>query len=339
MTLKRLGLQAALAAVLPAVALAVAIALGGPGTPPPAASFHDPFQSVDFSDLAPLRHFAARDGARLAYRVYAPAMPPARASVVLVHGSSASNASMHVLAQAFAAAGFAAYALDMRGHGASGDKGRIDHIGQLEEDLQAFMEQVAPAAPSTLVGFSSGGGFVLRFAGSARQDAFHSYLLLSPYLGPDAPNYRPTGGGWVEVGVPRIVAIAVLHAAGIRAFGDLPVVRFALDERAQALLTPHYSFTLAMNFQPQRDYQANIRAVRHPVSVVAGADDEAFLVNTLQGIFRAQNQDWPVTLVPGIGHIALTLDPVAVSAAVQAVRHMQRPRAGPAANAPALRGD
>jgi pimeloyl-ACP methyl ester carboxylesterase len=40
---------------------------------------------------------------------------------------------MHELAKAFAAAGYAAYALDIRGHGDSGDKGKIAYVGQLED--------------------------------------------------------------------------------------------------------------------------------------------------------------------------------------------------------------
>ena len=313
----------ALAAALLVVALAIAINFGGPTTPPPLASINDPFKSVDFSGLPPIWHFAAKDGSPLAYRFYAPIGPAARGSVVLVHGSSASSNSMHVLAKAFSHAGFVAYALDIRGHGASGNKGRIGYVGQLEDDVNSFVRSVSPAQPSTLVGFSSGGGFVLRFAGSDRQDEFQSYLLLSPYLNQNAPNYRPGNGGWVGVGVPRIVAIALLNTVGIRAFNDLPVIRFALNEQAKSFLTPEYSFALAANFQPKRDYEANIRAVHQPVSVVAGTDDELFYTNKLESIFRAQGKTWPVTLVPGVGHISLTLDPSAVNAAVQAVDRMQ----------------
>ncbi|MFM5616223.1 alpha/beta hydrolase [Aeromonas veronii] len=65
---------------------------------------------------------------------------------------------MHKMASAFSQAGYDAYALDIRGHGASGDKGTIAYIGQLEDDLEDFIKSVAPAKPATLVGFSSGGG-------------------------------------------------------------------------------------------------------------------------------------------------------------------------------------
>ena len=110
---------------------------------------------------------------------------------------------MHPMATALATAGIHVYALDVRGHGDSGPKGHIAFIGQLESDLQLFVKAVQPPRPSTLIGFSSGGGFVLRVAASEMQSSFDSYLLLSPYLGHTAPNYRPDSGGWVAVGVPR----------------------------------------------------------------------------------------------------------------------------------------
>lgn len=209
--------------------------------------------------------------------------------------------------------------MDIRGHGASGVKGSIGYIGQLEDDLASFMKTVALAKPATLVGFSSGGGFALRFAGSQRQDIFQSYLLLSPFLGADAPNTRPDSGGWVNVGIPRIIALSVLNRLGIRAFNDLPVMSFALSDEAKKFLTPTYSFSLASNFGPQRDYAANIRAVHQPVAILAGSSDEAFKTEMLGGIVRKQGQSWPVTLLPGIGHIPLTLDPVPVGASIKAV--------------------
>ena len=114
-----------LAVIAIPVAAFVAIVFGGPKSLPPMASVNDPFKTVDFSDLPPLRHYAAEDGAALAYRYYDPVGATPRGSVVLIHGSSASSNSMHILAKGFANAGYAAYALDIRGHGASGIKGKI----------------------------------------------------------------------------------------------------------------------------------------------------------------------------------------------------------------------
>jgi alpha-beta hydrolase superfamily lysophospholipase len=312
-----------LCATILLAALAGAIAFGGPKPIPPMASINDPFRTVDFSDLPPLARFTAGDGASLAYRKYSPSSGAPRGSVVLVHGSSASSNSMHPMAKAFAHAGYVAYALDIRGHGASGQKGQIAYVGQLEDDIAAFMNATSPPQPATLLGFSSGGGFVLRVAGSSRQDLFQSYLLLSPFLSQDAPTFRPDSGGWVSVGVPRYVGIALLNVAGIHAFNGLPVTSFALDDKAKSLLTPQYSYALATNFRPNRDYAADIKAVRHPCAVIAGAADELFLTDRFEPLFRSLGKDWPVTLLPGIGHIPLTIAPAALAQAVQAVGRLQ----------------
>jgi non-heme chloroperoxidase len=102
----------------------------------------------------------------------------------------------------------------------------------------------------------------------------------------------------------------------------LPVIRFALNEEAKAFLTAEYSYALATNFRPDRDYRANIRALGSPVSLVAGQDDELFYADRFAGVFRAEGKNVPVTLLPGITHISLTLEPTAVQAAVSAVTSM-----------------
>ncbi|MDB5958437.1 alpha/beta hydrolase [Ramlibacter sp.] len=303
--------------------LAAALAFGGPHTPPAMPSINDPFKGADLSHLPPRRTYTGEDGTPLAYRAYSPEGTAALGSVVLVHGSSASSESMHLLATAYAKAGYPVYSLDMRGHGASGSKGHIAYIGQLDDDLARFLASVRPPAPVTLVGFSAGAGFVLRVAGGARQEAIQSCVLLSPFLGQGAPNERPGNGGWVDVGIPRVVALSLLHMMHVEVFQELPVLRFALNEKARGLLTPEYSFALAANFRPPRDYAGTIRSVQRPCAVLGGSADEAFDTSKLEGVFRANGKDWPVTLVPGVNHIGLITQPRAVEAAVQAVQALR----------------
>lgn len=310
------------------VLTAAAIAFGGPRPIAPMASINDPFAQVDFSGLPPLKHYLAADGAALAYRQYAPATGAGRGSVVLVHGSAGSSNSMHPMATAFARAGYVVYALDIRGHGDSGRKGQIAYVGQLEDDMAAFVKAVAPKQPSSLLGFSSGGGFVLRVAGGPRQDLFQSYLLLSPFLRYDAPTARPASGGWVSVGIPRFVGIMLMNHAGIHRFDDLPVLAFALNEKARAVLTPEYSYALMVNFSPHRDYVADIKGVGRPCALIAGDADEVFHTDRFEPLLRAQGRDWPVTLLPGVGHIPLTIDAAALAKEIEVVGQLQSKAGG-----------
>ena len=312
-----------------AAALAAAVAFGGPGQPPAMASISQPFKGVDFSGLPAIERFTARDGTPLAFRHYAPSAGPGRASVVLVHGSSATSTSLHPLAQAFQRDGFDVHALDLRGHGGSGVRGRIGYIGQLEDDVEDFVKAVKPASPRTLIGFSSGGGFVLRFASDPRQTLFNNYLLLSPFLSQDAPTQRKNSGGWVSVGMPQIVAIAVLNRVGVTLFNDLPVTAFAVQDADRAVLTAQYSYALAQNFRPRPEYAADIAAVRQPMAVLVGQGDEAFHADRFAAVFAAGSPPLPVTVLPGLGHITVTLDPVAHRAAIAAVRQLNLPGATP----------
>ena len=314
-----LGLGVAASVV--AAAIAIAVAFGGPRSIQPMSSINQPFAQVDFRMMPEVKRFPAREGTTLAWRQYLPAVgapashPPRR--IVLVHGSSASSRSLHPLAQALAAAGFTVNALDMRGHGDSGPRGQAAYVGQLEDDLEDFMRATPFAGPSTLLGFSSGGGFVLRVAGGARQDSFDRYVLLSPYLRFDAPTSRPDAG-WASVGVPRIIGLRLLNHFGATTWNDLPVVEFALNDQVRRLLTPRYSYTLAASFGPHDDYRADIRGARHQVLLLAGTEDELFHADLFAAAFAEAGRPVSVTLVPGVNHIGLTLAPQALAAIVRA---------------------
>src|SRR5258707_15023624 len=133
-----------------AAALSLVALVAAPLTlPPPLASIADTARE----------RFQARDGTGLAYRHY-PARPAAVGRVaILVHGSSGSSASIHALADALAARGVETFAVDVRGHGASGARGDIGYGGQREDDLADFVAVVRktnPGAPLGLIGHSAG---------------------------------------------------------------------------------------------------------------------------------------------------------------------------------------
>lgn len=305
-------------------ATALALIFGGPSRPPTLEGINAPFRALDNSDLPALSTYQARDGTPLAFRRYASSADTSHGSVVLLHGSAADSRSMHPLAQAFASAGYTTYALDIRGHGASGTNGDIAYVGQLEDDLEDFMQTIEPVAPCTLVGFSSGGGFALRMAGGQRQQLFSNYLLLSPFISQEASTYRADSGGWTRVGLPRYIAIMLLNRFGIDAFNHLPVVRYAVDESAD--LTPAYSYDLAQNYRPKADYRAVLRATNHPMRVLVGEDDQIFRAGQFATVFQNAGSDVAIDQLPDIDHIGLILDPDAIDAAVAAIQALNGQR-------------
>lgn len=314
-----------ISAFLVVCALTASLVWGGPKPIPPMRSISDPFTGVSVEGMPALSRFAARDGTQLAYRRYVPANGTTeRGSVMLVHGSSANSQSVHPLAQSFAAAGYTVYAFDIRGHGKSGEKGRIGYIGQLDDDLEDFMKATRPAKPRTLVGFSAGGGFALRVAGSQRGALFDNFLFMSPYVHHRAVTNRSNdSGGWVSIGIPRVMALVALNRVEVTRFNQLPVSSFAVSDNPEADLTPWYSYALAANFEPQSDYRAGIRSIAGPAEVIVGQEDEIFLADKFRPLFdEAGRKDVPVTVVPATGHIALTLSDAGRTAAVAAVERL-----------------
>jgi non-heme chloroperoxidase len=294
------------------------IAFFPPKSPPTLESIAAPFRTVDFSEVPQLSRYIARNGTQLAYRAYL--TRNAVHNMVLIHGSSGSSLSMHPLAEFLKKKGMTAYALDIRGHGDSGRKGDIAYIGQLEDDLEDFVNQVLNRGDeATLIGFSAGGGFALRFAGGSRQKLFSQYILLAPYIGYDSPTIRPDNGGWAEVSMPRMIGILLLGPIGEKLFGHLPIIAYAIDPQFSEYLTARYSYRLLRNFSPHYDYRSDMTNAKQPMSVLVGENDELFFPSAYQPLFADKHPQTKVLVVPGAGHITLTTGPSGVSAITKAI--------------------
>jgi alpha-beta hydrolase superfamily lysophospholipase len=282
--------------------------------PPELTSISKKARSVDRSDMPGLERFHARDGTELAYRHY-PGRAPATGQVaIVVHGSSASSIAVHALAKTLAERGIETYAPDIRGHGGSGTRGDIVYLGQLEDDLSDFVgeiRKVRPAAPLTLIGHSSGGGFALRVAGSPIQNLFERTILLAPYLGYDAPSSRANSGGWANPDISRFLALAAMRRLGIVCCESLPTIAFAVAPNTSPILVPTYSYRLMRNFATSGDYRRDIAAATKPVTVIAGAADELMFSEKYSD---AVGQHVSVKLIDGVDHMGIVSDTAAVTA-------------------------
>jgi pimeloyl-ACP methyl ester carboxylesterase len=317
MTMRKLfaGLVALLgiAAIIP---LAV-IALSAPKSPPAMLSMAAPFRQIRLDNIPGPQHFQARDGVSLQYYSY-PARPDQLA--VLIQGSVGPGVSMHALAQALRAAGVTTFVLDIRGHGGSGRRGDIDYIGQLDDDLADFVGQLGPAKSGesrTLVGFSAGAGFTIRFAGGPYGLLFDRYVFLSPIL-PGAPTLRPNAGGWTNIALPRIVTIASLDRLGIHWFDAFPVISYAVSpQNTQG--TASYSYRLAINFGAGRQYETYLRNIRRPAVVLVGSVDEQVVADQFEPLLQRLDVNIPVTIVPNMKHADMIVTPAALQAVVGAI--------------------
>src|SRR5216683_4586431 len=285
--------------------------------PPELRSISQARGSVDFSALPGISRFQARDGTMLGFRHYAASGPATGRGAIVIHGSSGSSGTtIHALSAASAGRGVETWAIDIRGHGASGMRGDIGYVGQLEDDLSDFVAVVrntTPTVPLTLIGHSAGGGFALRVAGSPIQNLFERTVLLAPYLGYNAPTNRPNSGGWASADIPRIIGLLALRAVGINCCEALPVLAFAVPPNSEKNLVPTYTDRLMRNFATHRDYRTDLAAATRPLTIISGADDELMLADKYAAAVRGVTPPVDVKLIDGVNHMGIVSAPEAVS--------------------------
>lgn len=286
-------------------------------------SVSESVKDIDWSTLPPLERFQARDGTWLGFRHYGPKGTATDRGAIFIHGSSGSSGTVnHALTAAMAAHGVETWALDTRGHGASGTRGDIGYVGQLEDDLVDFVAHVrksAPDLPLTLVGHSAGAGFSLRVAATPIvQDLFVRTVLVAPYLGYDAPTNRPHSGGWVNADIPRFLGLAVLRKLGIDCCSQLPVLAFAVPPNSERILTPTYSDRLMRNFATH-GYLLDLPAVTHPLTIFGGSEDEMMISDKYAETVQAIKPSVDVKVIEGVNHMGMVTNPKAVNAIAEDV--------------------
>ncbi|HXW28335.1 MAG TPA: alpha/beta fold hydrolase, partial [Xanthobacteraceae bacterium] len=289
-------------------------------SPPPLASIHAGAQAIGHEGRPELSRFQARDGTWLAYRLY-PAQNGARDRlVILAHGSSASSDEMHVVARSLAENGVSAVAIDARGHGASGTRGDIAYIGQLDDDMTDLVGELRKSyadAQLTLIGHSSGGGFGLRIAAGPVGALFDRFVLLAPYLGHSAPTNRPAekASRWAEPDIPRILALAFLRGIGIEWPQSLPVIAFANAPEATKFVTSRYSFRLLIDYGPPPDWEGALRKSAARIDVIAGDADELMDAAAYKSVLPSLGVH--VVLLPNVDHMGVVYQPAALAAILE----------------------
>lgn len=297
-----------------------------PDAPKALASVTKPFATMDLSGLPPLITYRARDGANLTYRLY-----PGQDDqvVVLIHGSAGSSQDMHRMAiELQQESGSTILVPDLRGHGANRPHGDVAYVGQLDDDMEDFVQAVKPVFPGkkwTLLGFSSGAGFALRISGGSQGKEFDRYILLSPFLRYDAPTARQDAAKpkddahWYSVSIKRIIGLSILGSFGIHHFDGLPVISFPVPDNLESV-TASYSLRMQENFEPHENYRADIRNSQRPMLVFVGGADELFYPEQFSNVFHSERPDVPVIIIPGMTHSDMITKPLPIQTVVQAVR-------------------
>ncbi|GGA23260.1 alpha/beta hydrolase [Neptunicoccus cionae] len=288
-------------------------------------------ESLDFDKLRigndavePVR-YTARDGVELAVRVHEGQGAEA-ALVVLVHGSGAHGAAYDGLAAEIAAmTGAQVLVPDLRGHGLNpAPKGDVAYIGQLEDDLADLVAVYRQNGQKlVLMGHSSGGGLVVRYAGGRYGDALDGAVLLAPYLKYNAPTMRENSGGWAQVLTRRVIGLSMLNTVGIKALNGLTAITFTLPEGPLSeTMTGAYSYRLNTSYAPRGDYLADVAALP-PFLLIAGTQDEAFKADQFEPVLSGANPQGSYLLLEGVGHLDVMSQPETAARAAEFIRDIE----------------
>jgi alpha-beta hydrolase superfamily lysophospholipase len=199
-----------------AVAAAVAIAAS-------ACAAHDPGLRLDTPAPAPappgLDHEALTfrgAGIELYAQHWWPVHAEPRAVVVIHHGLADHSARYADLAARLVRAGYAVWALDMRGHGRSpGSRIGVDRADLFLDDLDALFRLVRerePGRPLFLYGHSVG-GMVSCLYTIERQPELAGLVLVAPAIAFDAPPLQAAAISVFAALAPELPAVPPEHAA------------------------------------------------------------------------------------------------------------------------------
>ncbi|HTL37630.1 MAG TPA: alpha/beta fold hydrolase, partial [Kofleriaceae bacterium] len=114
----------------------------------------------------------SKDGTRLHVRTWLPVGTP-RAVVVIVHGLKAHSGLYEWPASEMASAGFAVYALDLRGHGKSdGERLYAAKTSEYVDDVRATVKlaKMRHTKPIFMLGHSAGGVIACAYALEDQRD-------------------------------------------------------------------------------------------------------------------------------------------------------------------------
>ena len=255
-----------------------------------------------------LETWTGSDGTELMLRRYS-ADDEDAPLMVMLHGSGLHSGQFEHLAATLSESGVADVLVpDLRGHGPSPERrGDVDYVGQLEDDLAALIKsEASPDQDVIVLGHSSGGGLVVRFAGGPHGELMDRAILLAPYLGHDAPTTRPNAGGWAHPLLRRYIGLEILNGFGLTVFNNLDVVQFNLPDsirtEAAGPMTSSYSYRLNTSYHPRPELGANVSRLPETL-LIAGSEDEAFVADQYQTVMEAYTSLGTYHVLPDLAHM------------------------------------
>ncbi|MNJ90805.1 2-succinyl-6-hydroxy-2,4-cyclohexadiene-1-carboxylate synthase [compost metagenome] len=229
------------------------------------------------------RYFTVRDNKLIfAYRF----PTQSENTIVFIHGVGSSaylyNKTAGLLQEATQAE---IYAIDLRGHGQSdGNSGDVDYINQYVDDLADIIKEIRKEKPNgkiIITGHSMGGGVALLYAMENQYEQPDGFLLFAPLIGHNSPAFQQGQSdeeAFMKIHIERIIGLKMLNEINSHEYDSLSVLFFNLPETVPLR---KYSYRANTSMTPD-DYISGLKAVKAPMLVLIGSNDEAFSAEALQ---------------------------------------------------------
>jgi lysophospholipase len=245
----------------------------------------------------------AKDNLRLFRRSLVPSAP--RGAVLVVHGYADHSGRYLEVMGHLAARGFAAHALDYRGHGqADGRRGHIESFSQYLDDIDLFLGQVVEETKGLkrfFLAHSHGALIILSYALAHPNAAVAGAVLTDPYL---KLAFAPP---------PVLVAISGLLSRVVPWFAvknQLKAAMLTSDEAIQRATErdPLYNHTTTPRWfiesnRAQRNVLQRAPEYRWPSLILQGGADPVASPDATKGFFeRSGSKDKELIVYEGFRH-------------------------------------
>lgn len=264
-----------------------------PRTPAPAPLADLTWEQVTFPGHGNTQLFA---------QSWRPASTTPRGTLIIHHGLADHSTRYAPLAEALARAGYAVWALDMRGHGRSaGARVVMEDIDVMLDDLDAFVRLVrarAPQEPLFLFGHSIG-GLIAALYTVERQPALAGAIIVSPGLALEAPPLQAAAIQLVNALAPNAAIFAVPHPL----FSNQPAAVHDMDTDPLISQRPAPARTARAALDGIRRVWAAPERITVPLLALHGQEDRITAPSGSRDLVaRAASPDKTLRIYPGFPH-------------------------------------
>lgn len=226
----------------------------------------------------------------------------AKAVVILQHGFNAHGAHMQWPAEQFNAAGYACYAVDLRGRGKSdGERYFVEEFGDYLTDLQLAFDRARadhPGLPIFLIGHSAGGVIATSYA-LKHQAQLAGLICHSFAFRVDTPRFALNLVQWIGGFLPRIGVLKLKNAD----FSRDPAHVAMMDADPLIANETQPARTVGQMWKADKRLEVAFGAFSMPILIIHGTDDHATLPAGSRFFFdHAGSADKTLTLYDGYYH-------------------------------------